>query len=456
MGESRITPSGIINDAVSMIGKMNDSSFPIDVFPNKIRNIILNMYEYLAFPIDYTACSMMTAISTCIGNTHILHFKTGWDIKCIIYMALVGRPGANKSHPLKTAFEPLFRFDKEQKEIYNEEHRKYESIMSLSKKERLEQGFDMFPREPVRTRFLVSDITQEAMAKSISENPRGICLYMDELQGWINKFTRYNKGSEEQFYISLFNGYMYISDRKMNTNNIMIDSPFSNVIGTIQPEILIDTFKGSKSNNGFLDRILFAIPEIQDKLYWKDDDIDMSHFNEWNTIMQSFIKMKIEHDEHGNINPTRLEYESGARQKVMEWQHQWADMLNMEESDKRRSIYSKFETYIHRFCLIIQLCKWVCNEGDKNCIDLDSVLKSIRLVSYFKNTALQICSMIEGVMLTPKQTELLEKLPDKFTRSEGLEVAVSMNWSTSTYDRFLKKATGTYLYHEYGNYKKAQ
>ena len=60
MGESRITPSGIINDAVSMIGKMNDSSFPIDVFPNKIRNIILNMYEYLAFPIDYTACSMMT------------------------------------------------------------------------------------------------------------------------------------------------------------------------------------------------------------------------------------------------------------------------------------------------------------------------------------------------------------------------------------------------------------
>ena len=77
MGESRITPSGIINDAVSMIGKMNDSSFPIDVFPNKIRNIILNMYEYLAFPIDYTACSMMTAISTCIGNTTYPSFQNG-------------------------------------------------------------------------------------------------------------------------------------------------------------------------------------------------------------------------------------------------------------------------------------------------------------------------------------------------------------------------------------------
>ena len=164
-----------------MIGKMNDSSFPIDVFPNKIRNIILNMYEYLAFPIDYTACSMMTAISTCIGNTHILHFKTGWDIKCIIYMALVGRPGANKSHPLKTAFEPLFRFDKEQKEIYNEEHRKYESIMSLSKKERLEQGFDMFPREPVRTRFLVSDITHRKLWQSLYQRIRAAFAFT-----WMN------------------------------------------------------------------------------------------------------------------------------------------------------------------------------------------------------------------------------------------------------------------------------
>ena len=105
----------------------------------------------------------------------------------------------------------------------------------------------MFPKEPVRTRFLVSDITQEAMAKSISENPRGICLYMDELQGWINNFTRYNKGSEEQFYISLFNGYMYISDRKMNTNNIMIDSPFSNVIGTNSAGNTYRSFKGSKA-----------------------------------------------------------------------------------------------------------------------------------------------------------------------------------------------------------------
>ena len=53
MNESRITPKGIIDDAIGMIGKMQESAFPLDVFPAQIRTIILKMHEYLNFPIDY-------------------------------------------------------------------------------------------------------------------------------------------------------------------------------------------------------------------------------------------------------------------------------------------------------------------------------------------------------------------------------------------------------------------
>ena len=37
-------------------------------------------------------------------------------------------------------------------------------------------------------------LDQEAMVKALAENRRGICLYMDELQGWVKNFTRYNNG----------------------------------------------------------------------------------------------------------------------------------------------------------------------------------------------------------------------------------------------------------------------
>ena len=245
-----------------------------------------------------------------------------------------------------------------------------------------------------------------------------------------------------------------MSDRKGSMNNIHIDNPFSNIIGTIQPEILADTFKGSKSNNGFTDRILFAIPQMQDKPYWAEDDMDTAYYNEWDRIISKLIRMEMSKDESNHAVPIILEYEPEARNRIMEWQHRWADMSNAEESDRKRSIYSKFETYIHRFCLAIQLGKWLCDEAPKDRIDIDTVDKVVKLVEYFKDTALQVLSMIQSE-LAPRQQELLDLLPEQFTRAEGLKIAEQLELSASTYDRFLKALSKNgYLGHKHGNYKK--
>ena len=86
--------------------------------------------------------------------------------------------------------------------------------MSMSKKERLEAGLDEFPQAPVRRRFLVSDITPEGLSLIHAQNPRGLCLWSDELSAWFKNFNRYNNGSEEQFWLSVFNAKPTISDRK--------------------------------------------------------------------------------------------------------------------------------------------------------------------------------------------------------------------------------------------------
>ena len=319
----------------------------------------------------------------------------------------------------------------------------------------MEQGYETDPTLPVRKRFLVSDITQEAMVKALAENRRGICLYMDELQGWVKNFTRYNNGSEEQFYISLFNGSCYISDRKGDTNNNCIDDPFACIIGTIQPAILTEMLKGSKSDNGFAERILFAIPEEQEKSYWNDTDMDASYYGDWYNIIQKLIHLKISTDETGRVIPTTIEYELEAKKLLLEWQRNWTDMINEEESDKKKGIYSKFEIFIHRFCLIIQVCKWLCNEGSVDKVDFDTVTKAIKLVDYYKGTALLVNDMMNGIFLTAKQKVLLQKLPEEFSRAEGLEIAIQLEWNPSTFDRFLKKASTKYLIHRHGHYQKA-
>lgn len=45
--------------------------------------------------------------------------------------------------------------------------------MCMSRKERIENGEDGFPQEPVRKRFLVSDVTPEGLSYIHAQNKRG-------------------------------------------------------------------------------------------------------------------------------------------------------------------------------------------------------------------------------------------------------------------------------------------
>ena len=58
------------------------------------------------------------------------------------------------------------------------------------------------PEVPILKQRIYSDITQEAVIKAMENNPAGIGIYMDELQGWISNFNRYNLGSDEQFWLN--------------------------------------------------------------------------------------------------------------------------------------------------------------------------------------------------------------------------------------------------------------
>ena len=129
---------------------------------------------------DYVAAAILAAIAVGIGNSHLVQVKRNWLESPILYMALIGRPGANKSHPLSFAFQPFIEHDYCQNQEYQNLYAEYERTMSMSKKERMEAGLDEFPQTPVRRRFLVSDITPEGLSLIHAQNPRGLCLWSDE------------------------------------------------------------------------------------------------------------------------------------------------------------------------------------------------------------------------------------------------------------------------------------
>lgn len=80
----------------------------------------------------------------------------------------------------------------------------YEKVIQMSRKERTDSGITEQPEEPIRKRFLVSDITPEGLSLIHAQNKRGLCLWVDELSTWFKNFNRHNSLPEEQLLLSIF------------------------------------------------------------------------------------------------------------------------------------------------------------------------------------------------------------------------------------------------------------
>ncbi len=227
-------PQLILDKAIDLSVNLTGSGFPISIFPSKIQKIIREVNDCYGFPIDYVGAAMLVAVSVAVGNTHLARMKEGWDESAILYMALIGRPGANKSHPLSFAMRPFVEHDYEQNRIYEKQYLEYQDQSGDEPEGTCRKGIDVCLREPIRRRFLVSDITPEGLSLIHSQNRRGLCLLSDELSAWVKNFNRYNNGSEEQFWLSVFSAKPTMSDRKSSRSSIFIKRPFISVIGTMQ------------------------------------------------------------------------------------------------------------------------------------------------------------------------------------------------------------------------------
>ena len=452
--EKNITTDSVISALMNHI-KTSDSDFPVHVFPAKMQRIILELNTTCGFPIDYTASAMIAAISVAIGNTHRVEVKRSWQESAIVYIAIVGRPGDCKSHPLTFVMRPLVNADWKNNQEFQKKHCEYQQAIAMSRKERISAGLEEFPKEPKRLRYLVSDVTQEGLSAIHSHNPRGLCLWVDELSAWFKNFTRYNTGSEEQFWLSAFNGSTTMSDRKNCQNSIFIKRPYISVIGTIQKKILNELAKGERSSNGFIDRILFVMPNLQQKARWNDKELPEDIEQEWNAIIDKLIQSECHLNEHGEIEPQILFFSEDAKKRLYEWQHHFSELCDRETNDTIVSIYCKLEIYIIRFCLIIQLARWTCGECDKTCIDLLTVERAIKLTEYFKESALNVQNVLNENTLNSQQQTIVNLLPPSFTTAQAMQIAEQNGMKERTFQRFLNDNIGTLFRKEkHGEYSK--
>ena len=267
-------------------------------------------------------------------------------------------------------------------------------------------------------------------------------MWTDELSAWFKNFNLYNSGSEEQFWLSVFSAKATISDRKGNRSSIFIKRPFISVVGTIQKKILGELSKGERSSNGFIDRILFVMPNLQQKARWSKTELPKSTEGRWSSIIQQLIEMPCSKDEEGELLSEIIPFAEDAKARLYMWQEEHAKLCDTEPNETLVGVYCKLEVYIIRFCLIIQMARWACYEGDKTEIDLVSVERAVTLTEYFRQSAQQVHSEIAGVQLTQQQQQLLSELPASFQTAEALCIAERLGMKERAFKDFLSRNIG--------------
>ena len=420
---------------------LEDSNFPIDVFPNEIQDIILDLKENMGFQIDYTAASIIYAFSVAIGNTHKLEFKKGWTETALVYIALCGTAGDNKTHPMEWILQPVFKRDTESQKQYTLSYRDYLKELKLDK--------DSDIIKPIESRFLINNSTIEKLPKIHSENPRGLGYYSEELMNFIGNIGRYSKGDDEPYWLSNWSNKFYRPDRVKPDEVFLPFDQYISIMGGIQKEIVYELLKGKRAVSGFFERWLYVTPEKSSFAKETDGEISDKTSNEWNKIITKVLDIDYNPDRESII----LKMTKEAKGTYLGWQNNIADIITNNQLQLESKVMSKMQTYCKRFSLIFEVINWACGYSNKDAVNLTSVERAIKLTEYFKDNSLNIYRKYQKNKVQDDKSKLYEELPDKFSTSEAVEKGNNINISERTVYSYLKDDS-LYLKENHGAYIK--
>ena len=123
-----------------------------------------------------------------------------------------------------------------------------------------------------------------------SINNRGLCIYRDEIKGWLDDFGRYNKSGEQSTMLSTF----YRNAMQVNRASkkpVYIDKPCIFISGGIQPWVLSDLAKDNRAENGFLSRFMFAFPDLVKRQPYSKAKLNLDTYKGYQDYLHSLASL---------------------------------------------------------------------------------------------------------------------------------------------------------------------
>lgn len=383
--------------------------FPVHILPPSLRGLIESGSRAMAVPFEFIALPTLVLAGAVIGNAWEIELKGGWREGPNLYAAIVGDPGAKKTPSLKLALRGVHAIQsrlaseyRASKADFDEEYALWEKAPKSARGEA--------PRAPKFKHLWTSDSTTEALAEMLAE-AKGLVLFRDELVGWVKSMDAYRsggKGADRQHYLSMWSRSPIKIDRKSRPDPIVVDRPCLSVIGGIQPDVLPDLVEKASRDDGFLDRLLFAYPDIGlDR--WTEGGVDEDVQVAAERTFAALYALEGAAMPSGDVVPRVARFESQTRQLWREWYDETADEMRDDALPASlKGIWAKLPSQLARLSLILHV-SWAADAGQQPTATIpeSTLAAAVVLADYFKAHA----RVVMGEVRTPRS-----RLEDRILR----------------------------------------
>jgi len=389
------------------------AAFDYELLPPILRRRVADIAERMQCPPDFPAVALMVALSSIVGRRVGIAPKRAdnWTVIPNLWGALIGRPGIMKSPPLKEATKPLEILQARAAEHFKQlgtEHKAAtmvadeservakEAIRKMLKEgksaaasERAEAAVDAGHVAPTCRRYIVNDTTVEKLGEILNENPHGVLLLRDELNGFFRTLERQGHESDRAFYLESWNGDGSFTYDRIGRGTLHITGACLSILGSIQPGPLADLVRGLRGSgdDGLLQRFQLAVwPDASREWYNVDRAPDAEAREAVQAVMGQMDAMTAETlgADPGDVPVFRFSDEAQCLFDV------WRESLELRlrgdtEHQMIESHLAKFRSLVPSLALIIHL-----TERREAPVELLALERAIAWAEYLESHARRI------------------------------------------------------------------
>jgi hypothetical protein len=401
------------------------------LLPEPLRKYAMDVSETMQSPIDYIAIGLLTTFSSIIGaGCAIRPLKEGdWTIVPNLWGAIVGPPSVKKTPALNASMAPLAALEKKADEDFAQKKLKAEidkveyDVRKKIIKTRIENAVEnenqnelesaktaLFSLEneisfPQCKRFKTNDSTVAKLTELLSENPRGMLVFRDELIGFLVTLEQEGREDSRAFYIEAWTGWsssIFKTDRI--ARGLTACNPCVSVLGGIQPSKLrlyLQSALTNIGNDGFIQRFqLLVFPDRPKE--WKlvdrrSDDIARKRVKNIGAFLAAtdFISIGARIEEDFPIPVFRFDHEG--QESFYNWYRRLEERL-LKECDEGMITehLAKYRSLMPSIALSRYLIRIADGASPGTGISLEDAIEAADMCVYLETHARRVYAMIEN------------------------------------------------------------